>query len=64
VLDDGRGAAAFGDGLGNALNGMRERVGLVGGTVAAQPRPGGGFLVTASIPAPLTDPSAKGARQP
>lgn len=50
VLDDGRGAAAFGDGLGNGLTGMRERVGLLGGTVAAHPRPGGGFLVTASIP--------------
>ncbi len=52
VLDDGRGAAAIGDDQGNGLLGMRERVELQGGTVAAQPRPGGGFLVTASIPAP------------
>ncbi|MGI8418537.1 MAG: sensor histidine kinase [Nakamurella sp.] len=55
VLDDGRGAAAFGDGMGNGLTGMRERVALQGGTVAAHPRAGGGFLVTASIPAPGED---------
>lgn len=52
VLDDGRGAAAAGDDQGNGLLGMRERVELQGGTLAAQPRAGGGFLVTASIPAP------------
>lgn len=50
VIDDGRGAAAFSDGLGNGLTGMRERVTLQSGTVAAHPRAGGGFLVMATIP--------------
>jgi signal transduction histidine kinase len=53
VLDDGRGAAATAplDGTGNGLLGMRERVELLGGSLAAHPRPGGGFLVSASVPA-------------
>lgn len=50
VLDDGRGAAAAGDGQGNGLVGMRERITLQGGTVAAHSRSGGGFIVTATIP--------------
>lgn len=63
VLDDGRGAAAAGDGQGNGLIGMRERVTLQGGTVAAHARSGGGFIVTATIPTPqqgalaATDPA-------
>ena len=50
VCDDGRGAAVEPDGLGNGLLGMRERVGLHGGTVHAGPLPGGGFGVRARIP--------------
>lgn len=62
VIDDGRGAAAFSDGLGNGLTGMRERVTLQGGTVAAHPRAGGGFLVMATIPTgpgPLRGPDPR-----
>ncbi|MEU0412969.1 histidine kinase [Streptomyces griseorubiginosus] len=41
-------AAAAETGLG--LLGLRERVELAGGRMTAGPRPGGGFLVTASLP--------------
>ncbi len=54
VTDDGRGAAADGgDGNsepGHGLEGMRERVGLQGGSVRAGPEVGGGFEVTATVP--------------
>lgn len=50
VLDDGRGASATQDGQGNGLVGMRERIALQGGSVAAHPRSGGGFIVTATLP--------------
>jgi signal transduction histidine kinase len=62
VLDDGRGAAATApaDGTGNGLLGMRERVELLGGSVAAHPRPGGGFLVSASVPAAPAGPETRG----
>ncbi|MFI1164626.1 sensor histidine kinase [Streptomyces sp. NPDC020801] len=37
-------------GTGHGLIGMRERAASVGGTLKAQPRPGGGFTVTAELP--------------
>jgi signal transduction histidine kinase len=37
---------------GHGLAGMRERVGLLGGTIQTGPRPGGGWLVAAELPAP------------
>jgi signal transduction histidine kinase len=52
VSDDGRGAAAEADGLGQGLLGMRERAAMVGGTVRTGPRPGGGFRVRAELPLP------------
>jgi signal transduction histidine kinase len=49
VLDDGRGASAL-PGAGHGLVGMRERALLLGGTLDAAPRPGGGFRVVAHLP--------------
>jgi signal transduction histidine kinase len=55
VTDDGRGAAASlirsgSPSVGHGLVGMRERVGMFGGSVTAGPRPGGGYEVCAKIP--------------
>ena len=54
VRDDGRGVAA-GDGQGQGLAGMRERVALQSGTLRAGPRAGGGYEVRAKVPAPAHD---------
>ncbi|WP_246465172.1 sensor histidine kinase [Ruania alkalisoli] len=56
IDDDGRGAAAGSDGAGQGLLGMRERAGMLGGTLSAGPRPGGGFRVRAEIPVPAAHP--------
>jgi signal transduction histidine kinase len=53
VRDDGRGAAD-GDYAGHGLTGMRQRVAMLGGTVAAESPTTGGYRVTARIP--LSDP--------
>ena len=50
VSDDGRGAAARGDGAGLGVAGMAERATVFGGTLTAGPRAGGGFLVRARLP--------------
>ncbi len=52
VDDDGRGAAASEEtrGSGQGLTGLRERIGLFGGSVTAAPRQGGGFSVHATVP--------------
>jgi signal transduction histidine kinase len=52
VSDDGHGVAAALEGRrpGHGLLGMRERVALYGGTLAAGPRRGGGYEVRAKIP--------------
>ena len=54
VTDDGRGLAPGDDGTG--LRGMRERAGLVGGTVTSRAREGGGTVVTLVVAggAPMT----------
>jgi signal transduction histidine kinase len=50
VGDDGAARAIATVRGGQGLVGMRERVSLFGGSLAAGPRPGGGFLVRAQLP--------------
>jgi len=51
VADSGQGGRIT-PGTGYGLAGMRERVALLHGYFTAGPRPGGGFRVTARLPAP------------
>jgi signal transduction histidine kinase len=60
IEDDGRGAQhelyeeGGEDGLGQGLIGMRERIGMVSGTLDAGARPGGGFRISAVLPIKTT----------
>jgi signal transduction histidine kinase len=61
VVDNGRGPGpgfAIGSGTGHGLIGMRERVLLYGGSLAAGPGPDGGFAVRMVLP---TDGAASAA---
>jgi signal transduction histidine kinase len=51
VVNDGGGPTAGpASSGGHGLNGMRERVAMLGGSLRAEPRQSGGFAVTASLP--------------
>jgi signal transduction histidine kinase len=50
ISDNGIGGAAACDGAGHGLTGMRERATMYGGSVMAEPVPGGGFRVAARLP--------------
>jgi signal transduction histidine kinase len=60
VRDDGARAPADRTPGGQGLTGMRERALLYGGTLAAAPRPGGGFEVRLTLPLPAGDGGGEG----
>lgn len=53
IDDDGRGAASRSTDSGHGVLGMRERATMLGGTLSAGPRSGGGYRVRAEIPIPV-----------
>jgi signal transduction histidine kinase len=57
IVDNGRGGAAPGDGLGHGLVGMRERVSVFGGTLVTGPHVSGGYAVEAILPFAGPDPA-------
>ncbi|HEY2698437.1 MAG TPA: sensor histidine kinase [Pseudonocardiaceae bacterium] len=54
VEDDGAGPAGGSPGEGHGIVGMRERAAALGGTLRTGARPGGGFQVQVTLPAPET----------
>jgi len=52
----GPGPGTAANGTGHGLLGMRERVGMVGGTLTVGPAPIGGFLIEAVLPVPAAAP--------
>ncbi|WP_424918114.1 sensor histidine kinase [Streptomyces sp. wa1064] len=62
VLDEGPCAPGSAITPGTGLTGMRERVAALGGTLAAAPRPDGGFAVHAELPLALPLPDAASVR--